>query len=311
MHLLCKKIITAFFFLFLSSAYAFAQKTYNITGLRDLTNFWEIDISGGANEFLGDLGGTKGIGKGGLKDYTFYTNRILAGASVTYNINNWSGVNLGINYGLIRGADSLITNTGDMERWRYYRNLSFKSNVIEAYGTYTLYPIMLLYHRRTELFRFNPYVSTGIGVMHFNPKAQLGDTWYALQPLRLEGQGFTEYPDRKPYARTQIYIPVNVGVKYYFNNRLALSAGMMARKTFTDYMDDISTEYIDPTLFYKYFTPEKAAIATQLYSRSIRPEKVKPGIVKADSSNKDSYVTFYFKLSIRLDKRLYIYYPRM
>ncbi|QEC66008.1 hypothetical protein FRZ67_01320 [Panacibacter ginsenosidivorans] len=280
-------------------------------GLRDLTNYWEIDVSVGANQFLGDLGGNKGIGRDGLKDYMFDVNRILAGASCTYNINNYSAVNLGINFAMITGADSLINNTGDMERWRYWRNLSFKSNVIEATGTYTWYPIMHLYHNRMELFRFNPYISAGLGVMHFNPKANLDGHWYALQPLRLEGEGFQEYPDRKPYARTVLFIPINVGVKYYFNNRFGLSAGWMIRKTFTDYMDDISTTYIDPTLFDKYFTPEKAAVAKQLYARSRKPEKVRPDILKADNTDKDSYTTFYLRLSIRLDKKLYIYYPKL
>ena len=311
MHRLCTKILTAFSFILLSSANSFSQQTYDLDGLRDLTNYWEIDASVGANQFLGDLGGNKGIGRDGLKDYMFSVNRLLVGVSGTYNTNNYSAVSLGFNYAAIFGADSFINNTGDMERWRYYRNLSFKSNVFEATATYTFYPIMYLYRKKVELFRFNPYITAGIGVMHFNPKAKLGDTWYALQPLRLEGQGFQEYPDRKPYARTSIFIPVNVGVKYYFNNRFGLSAGWMMRKTFTDYMDDISTAYIDPNLFDKYFTPEKAAVAKQLYSRSRTPWKVKPDVVKADNTDKDSYTTFYLKLSIRLDKKLYIYYPKL
>jgi hypothetical protein len=311
MHGLCKKILTVISLLIFTSAYTFSQKTYDLDGLRDLTNYWEIDVSLGANQFLGDLGGNKGIGKDGLKDYMFNANRILAGASGTYNINNYSAVSLGINYAQIFGADSFINNTGDMERWRYYRNLSFKSHVIEAAATYTFYPVMFVYKNKVELLRFNPYISAGLGVMHFNPKAKLGDTWYALQPLRLEGQGFQEYPDRKPYARTTLFIPINIGVKYYYNNRFGLSAGMMSRKTFTDYIDDISTTYIDPALFSKYFTPEKAAIASQLYARSLKPEKVRPDLLKADNTDKDSYATFYLKLSIRLDKKLYIYYPKL
>ena len=311
MHRLCTKILTAISLILLLSANSYSQQTYDLDGLRDLTNYWEIDASVGANQFLGDLGGNRGIGRNGLKDYMFDVNRLLIGASGTYNITNYSAVNLGFNYAMIYGADSLIHNEGDMERWRYYRNLSFKSNVFEATATYTFYPIMYLYHKKIELFRFNPYVSTGVGIMHFNPKAKLGDKCYALQPLRLEGQGFQEYPDRKPYARTSLFIPINVGVKYYFNNRFGLSVGWMMRKTFTDYMDDVSTTYIDPALFDKYFTPEKAAVAKQLYSRSRTPWKVKPDIAKADESDKDSYTTFYLKLSIRLDKKLYIYYPKL
>jgi len=309
MHPVYKKIIATYTLFSMFTGYVFSQQTYNINGLRDLTNYWEINASVGANEFLGDLGGTKGKGQDWLKDYTYNVNRILAGVSGTYNINNWLAADVGFNFAMISGADSLIHNTGDFERWRWYRNLSFKSNVYEGYADLTVYPVMLMYHKRVELFRFNPFVTVGVGVTHFNPRTKLDGKWVYLQPLNLEGEGFPEYPDRKPYARTKIYIPINFGVKYYFNNRFGLSAGMMSRVSFTDYMDDISTTYIDPQLFYKYYTPEKAAIASQLYSRSRTPWKVKPDIEKADHTDKDSYITFYLKLSIRLDKKLYIYYP--
>lgn len=290
---------------------AVSQVKYELFGLRDLTNYWEINLSVGANNFLGDLGGTKGKGQDFLKDYTFETNRYLAGLSGTYNISNWLATDIGFNFGKIYGADSLIENTGDFERWRYYRNLSFKSNVFEAYGGFTIYPIILLKHKKIELYRFNPYIQTGIGVFHFNPTAELDGEKIYLQPLNLEGQGFDEYPDRKPYNRTKLYIPLNLGIKYYFNNRWGLAIGAMSRFTFTDYIDDISTTYIDPALFYKYYSPEQASIAERLYSRSLTPWKVKPDIPKADHTDNDSYVTFYLKLSIRLDKRLYIYYPRL
>lgn len=301
-------LITCFLLLFI---HASGQQKYELFGLRDLTNYWEINGSIGANQFLGDLGGNVGKGQPLLKDYKFVANRMLVGLSGTYNINNYSAVNVGFNFAQISNADSLITNTGNLERWRWYRNLSFKSNIEEASATYTFYPVLFLHRKTIELLRFNPYIQVGLGVLHFNPKANLNGTWYELQPLHLEGQGFAEYPDRIPYKRTVLYIPANVGVKYYFNNRWAISGGLFMRKTFTDYMDDISTTYIDPALFYKYFPTDKAALAEQLYSRSRTPWKVKPGVEKAHHNDKDSYVTFNLTLSIRLDKRLYIYYPKL
>jgi hypothetical protein len=98
-------------------------------------------------------------------------------------------------------------------------------------------------------------------------------------------------------------------MKYYFDNKWALSGGVMNRITFTDYIDDISTTYIDPNLFYKYLSPQKAALAAQLYQRSLTPWKVRPDIDKADHTNKDSYITFFLTLSIRLDKYTPFYYP--
>ena len=81
---LTKKIITALssFFLLLALPAA-SQQTYDIDGLKDLTNYWEINANIGANAFLGDLGGNLGIGKPLLKDYMLKTNRFLWGASGT------------------------------------------------------------------------------------------------------------------------------------------------------------------------------------------------------------------------------------
>lgn len=42
-----------------------------------------------------------------------------------------------------------------------------------------------------------------------------------------------------------------------FNARIEF----LDRKLFTDYLDDVSTTYIDPALFYKYLNPSVAAIA--------------------------------------------------
>jgi len=310
MSLVSKKILTAFFpLLLLLSSTLNAQQTYDINGLRDLTDYWEINATAGANSFLGDLGGNIGIGRDYMKDYNFKTEHWLLGLSGTYNVTNYLALNFGLNITKVSGADSLIHNTGNMERWRWYRNLSFRSNIVEFNGSFTFYPTMYMHRKTVELYRWDPFINLGIGVFHFNPQTQLNGEWVNLKPLHTEGEGFPEYPKRKPYALTKIYIPINFGMKYYFNNKWALSAAVMNRVTFTDYIDDISTTYIDPNLFYKYLSPTKAAQAAQLYQRSLTPWKVKPDIDKADHTNKDSYVTFVLTLSIRLDKYTPFYYP--
>lgn len=297
-------------FLLLFSLSAFSQQTYNINGLLDPTHYWEINGTVGANEFLGDLGGNIGRGKDFLKDYNLKkTNHLLLGLSGTYNVTNYLAVDFGFNLTKVSGADSLIHNTGNMERWRWYRNLSFKSNIFELYGTATFYPQMFIQRKRIELHRFDPFISVGLGILHFNPKAELNGEWVNLKPLHLEGEGFAEYPDRKPYSLLKIYVPINYGVKFYLSNKWAITGGMANRLTFTDYIDDISTTYIDPLLFYKYLSPQKALIASQLYQRSRTPWKVRPDVEKADHTDKDSYVTFFLTLSIKLTKYTPYYYP--
>jgi hypothetical protein len=266
--------------------------------LQGVKGDWEASLSLGVNNFLGDLGGTPGAG-GTTKDYTLQTIRPLAGLSLAYNPGYAFAVKAGINYTSVFGADSLIKNTNDLERWRVYRNANFRSKIIEGYLGVDIYP-MLLFDKYNEIRQYAPFIGLGVGVFHFNPQTYYGNQWIDLQPLRLEGQGFAEYPDRKPYSLTQVYIPINIGLKYYFSNKLAMSGGLMMRHTNTDYIDDNSTTYIDPALFDNYLPSDQATLAKALYSRSITPQKVKPGVEKADSKNNDTYLTLFFTVSLRL-----------
>lgn len=282
-------------------------------GLEDITGHWELNLTAGANNFLGDLGGKTGEG-GVIKDYTFNTIRPLAGISLTRHFNKWIAAEIGANFTHVVGIDSLITNEGGQERWRYNRNLSFRSNIFEAYAGVIIYPTMFpIREHRLDVYEINkwvPFIGGGIGMLHFNPQAKLDDKWINLQALHLEGQGFSEYPDRQPYKLNSTYIYGNIGIKYYMSNRYAATAGFCFRKTGTDYIDDISTTYIDPALFDKYLSPENATLARQLYARSKQPWKVRPGVEKANSKNNDSYMTFFISLNIRLNNAKAGYFPR-
>ncbi len=296
--LLIRKSVACTAFI-LISVFSLKAQQWNYDGLSDITGRTEVSFTAGANSFLGDIGGNKGIGGSFMKDFTFKTIKPLIGASVSYNLKRWVAVQGGFNITKVADADSLIDNTGDQERWRYYRNLSFRSNIFEVYGSAVFYPAMF-FESEYELRTFVPFVSIGIGIFHFNPQAKLNDTWVDLQPLSLEGQGFPEYPDRKPYSLYSLYIPASAGVKYYLNNKFAVSTGINFRKSFSDYVDDISTTYIDPNLFDLHLSPDKALLAKQLYQRSLKPEKVRPNVAKANSKSDDTYLNFFLTLSIRL-----------
>src|ERR1043166_8579262 len=122
--------------------------------LKGLRNLWELNVTVGANNFEGDLGGTPGIG-GTFKDYTLHTERPLIGVSATYNFNFTWSVRAGFNYTSVEGFDSLIKNTGDQERWRIYRNGNFKSNIWEAYVSCDVFPLML-FQKTYEIQRLSP-----------------------------------------------------------------------------------------------------------------------------------------------------------
>ena len=174
-------------------------------------------------------------------------------------------------------------------------------------GSVELYPLQTL--SQFNEIKLRPFIGTGIGFFHFNPKAHLYNEWFELQPLHLEGQGFAEYPDRKNYKRTQIYIPLSLGFKYKITDNYFFSLSTIFRKTFTDYIDDVSTNYIDPSLFNKYLSRYDAILAKQLYYRGNNNPAPSSGSIRGYNSL-DSYTSIVFTFTYLFNRSESYYYHR-
>ncbi len=124
------------------------------------------------------------------------------------------------------------------------RNLSFR-NTLSELGIRLEYNI--LGFRPEGLYvPFSPYVFLGMAATHHNPMAELQGVWYELQPLGTEGQGIPGYEQR--YNRVIFAIPFGAGVKYALSENLSVGFEMGMRATLTDYLDDVSTVYVDPEI---------------------------------------------------------------
>lgn len=271
----------------------------------------EVGINVGPSFFLGDLGGHSGKGKRFVKDLNLPLTRIMTGIFATYYPNNWFGVRAAAQYGKISGEDNIINTNGNDELYRKQRNLDFRSNIAEVYMAAEVFPLMLLNKNNPDYApRISPYVVLGVGYFHFNPQGSLTDangkkTWYFLRPLHTEGEGFPEYPHRKMYSLSQINIPMGVGLKYFISDRVNISMEILLRKSFTDYIDDVSTTYINPDLFNKYLSPHDAAIARQISDKVfaiVNPglSRNSPGTQRGNPHQNDSYFTTFLKLGFRL-----------
>jgi hypothetical protein len=122
---------------------------------------------------------------------------------------------------------------------RQQRNLSFRSNNIElaATGAISLLPKGSRFYQRA---RINLHAFIGVGIVKINPKTYYQGDWVALQPLETEGV---------KYKRLQPVIPFGLGARLkidpFFN--ILIEGGY--RKTFTDYLDDVSSvRYPDPAI---------------------------------------------------------------
>ncbi|MDQ3683379.1 MAG: hypothetical protein M3352_09950 [Bacteroidota bacterium] len=256
-------LITFFFF---SSLSTFSQSITSGNGK------YEFGLGIGPMFFLGDLGGNQGVGKTFVKDVNLPLTKLSKGLFVNVMPNEWLGFRLAINQGKLEGYDSLIEDKGGAENFRKIRNLQFQSSLLEAYIATEFYPTVFFEQYDGLQGKLRPYGLVGIGMMKFKPQGKYydpngGARWVELQPLRLEGQGFKEYPDRQEYKLTTIEIPMGFGAKYYLKENMYVGMEVLHRKTFTDYIDDVSTNYIDNNLFSQYLTPEQTAMANQLYYR--------------------------------------------
>lgn len=270
----------------------------------------EVGAGIGPVFFLGDLGGTRGLGRGFVKDVNFPTTRMIKGLYLNIYPAEWIGFRFAANIGELNGADSLIKPHNGEEMYRKMRNLDFRTNLSEAYAAIELYPTVLLEKYDGLLHKIRPYAVFGVGMFHFNPQGSYTDpygrtSWVDLKPLRLEGQGMAEYPNRKSYSLTQLEIPMGVGAKFYFSESMYLGFEILHRKTFTDYIDDVSTTYIDPALFDVYLTPSQAIIAKQMEYKANLLKGYVPttwvGTQRGNPAKNDAYFSALIRFGWRIN----------
>ncbi|MEI6950404.1 hypothetical protein V9K67_24695 [Paraflavisolibacter sp. H34] len=275
---------------------------------------FEFGVGIGPLIFLGDLAGQKGKGKPFIKDVNLPLTRLVKGAYANIYPAEWLGIRLAVNIGTLESYDSLIADQGSSEVFRKNRNLQFISPLTEAFLALEFYPTVFLEKREGLRGKLRPYGLIGVGLFHFNPKGQYIETdgsrrWVALQPLRLEGQGMAEYPDRQPYKLTSMEMPLGMGIKYYFRENKYIGLEVLHRFTATDYMDDVSRTYINAQLFQKYLPPQQAAMARQLYYRGNlvdHPTRTAPRLneQRGNPENNDSYFSALLRLGWRLNNPL-------
>ncbi|HXA01290.1 MAG TPA: DUF6089 family protein [Cytophagaceae bacterium] len=120
----------------------------------------------------------------------------------------------------------------------YIRNLSFRNDIkqLSAIFKYDIFPNMNHYRKRPE---YNLYLFSGLTGFYHNPKAKDNKgKWTSLRPLHTEGV---------KYSAWQIAIPVGIGVRYKLSIQWDLEVDLTYMITFTDYLDDVSKNYPDPS----------------------------------------------------------------
>ena len=169
--------------------------------------------------------------------FKFTHSQFSGGIIVRKPLNRFFALRAGATIGTIKAADRW--NRGYLKQ----RNLSFTTTVKEAYLGLEL--TLLDFSSK----RFTPYVYGGLALFHYNPWTldRQGVKTY-LKPLSTEGQGLPQYPEQHPYRLTDIAIPFGGGMKFAVSDGLALGIEFSQRKSFTDYLDDVSSHYVDRSI---------------------------------------------------------------
>lgn len=251
----------------------------------DFLNRSELLLMGGGMNYIGDLNNESAL----------TLPRLAGGVGLRYRFDNRWALRVEASYGQI-GCD---------EDYNELRNLSFRSDIIEG-AVLAEFNFAPFGSGATERL-WTPYLFGGLGVFHFNPMAMytLGDgqeMWAELQPLHTEGQGSTQYPDRKAYARMQMCLPFGVGVKVRLGKNFSLAAEYGFRKTWTDYLDDVSKTYVEHDLLQS--NCDDGALAEQLADRSGEVQEGyvnAAGVKRGDDSLDDWYAYLHVSLGVSLD----------
>jgi len=193
----------------------------------------EFGVGIGAGHYFGDLNTRAHINRP----------KIAATAFFRKNFGNYIALRVGASFAQLGYSDIYNTHNDYMKA----RNLSFNSNVWElaVQGDFNFFRFM----PGEPGYNFTPYLTFGVGVFNYDPFAMLSGQKYFLRPLNTEGQGNALYPDRKPYGSMAFSIPIGFGFKYCINENINVGFEIVHRVTGTDYLDDVSTTYVDPSIF--------------------------------------------------------------
>lgn len=231
--------------------------------------------------------------KGDLQKATFTDQNNLPGFGFLYRrsySNHWA-FKTAISYGHIKADDAQSDDP-----FCKNRNLNFKTTILEGTGQFefNFFP----YQTANPSTLFTPYMSVGLSIFRFNPKAYYNGGYIDLQPLGTEGQGTSANPDKDLYKRTNLAFVFGGGFKWKIGRRWSVVLESVVRKTYTDYLDDVSGVYADPNTI----RVEYGKTAYYLSDRSIVKNKAgNIGRQRGDNTNRDWYhftgVQFTYTLS--------------
>ena len=140
-----------------------------------------------------------------------------------------------------------------------------------------------------------PYLTGGGSGFYINPFTPGEGGRVYLFPLGTEGQGLREYPDRKMNRNINAALLGGGGMELRLTEKLNLDLEVALRKTFTDYVDDVSTTYPDG----KALLDARGPVAVR-YSYRGNAAEIPAGTQRGNPGTDDWYHVIAFRLRYTL-----------
>lgn len=231
---------------------------------------WELGGFAGTAGYMGDLNPNNPLKVGNL----------AFGGHAKRNFDGYWALKLNVAYGKIEAADAESGNA-------YYRsrNLNFFSPLTEVslQTEFNFFNYIPSISRRI----YSPYLYVGVGFVTFNPKTVYDGKTYQLSTMGTEGQ-----KKGNSYRTLALSVPFGAGVKYNFSGKWSLGAELGYRTAYTDYLDDVSQNYVPATLA---ADPTDAEIRQALADPSDIPHT--HGTQRGDYRKNDTYLFLGFTIS--------------
>ncbi len=246
----------------------------------------EFGISIGAANYFGDLN-TRAA---------FNRPKPAVGIFFRKQFGNYISARISGHFAQLGYSDTYSTN-----EYQRLRNLSFNTNIYEVavQGDFNFFKFI----PEDPTHNFTPYLTLGIGVFNFDPYAYYNGQKIMLRELGTEGQTIG-FQGRTPYSTTAICIPFGVGIKYNLTEKINIFFEVAHRFTTTDYLDDVSTTFVDINRFAPgpFGRSDVQLLADRSYEINGKSNNFPEGSQRGYSKQKDQYVIAEMGISFNLSR---------
>jgi len=235
---------------------AMALATAPLTGVAQYALDYGFAI--GTANYLGDIGGDQLTRQDFAADLHYGQTKLSSHVFARYRINSTFAVKAQLGTVYLEDFDNLSTNSARKTRNAHFRNYV---NELSLRGEINLFsrPMITRYTSKLRV-GVNTYAMLGVTGFVHNPQAQLNrdaseyhyaqgnittnpsqlnyDRWYDLREVGTE---------KLTYGSAALGFPLGLGASFMVNYQFRVGLEFVWNLTLTDYLDDVSYTYADPS----------------------------------------------------------------